>query len=86
MRRRPPAPDPAGISWFLLKAKSTDGWGIFSRVNYIQRVDTEGDSLYRSAATPNHAGMETRSPYRAHPSLSMKPFAELSCPINEFWD
>jgi hypothetical protein len=36
------SPDPAAIPWLLLKAVSSDGPGIFSRVTYIQRVNTTG--------------------------------------------
>jgi hypothetical protein len=32
-----PAPDPDGVDWLLLPAKSTTGNGLFSRVTYIQR-------------------------------------------------
>jgi hypothetical protein len=35
-------PDPDGVDWLLLPAKSTTGNGLFSRVTYIQRLDTDG--------------------------------------------
>ncbi|HXG64508.1 MAG TPA: DUF3455 domain-containing protein [Blastocatellia bacterium] len=35
-------PEPTAIPWLLLEAVSTDGPGIFSRVTYIQRVNTTG--------------------------------------------
>jgi hypothetical protein len=37
-----PSPDPDGVPWLLLKAKSTEGSGLFSRVTYIQRLYTDG--------------------------------------------
>jgi hypothetical protein len=36
------APDPDGVDWLLLPAKSTAGDGLFSRVTYIQRLHTDG--------------------------------------------
>jgi len=36
------APDPDGVDWLLLPAKSTAGNGMFSRVTYIQRLYTDG--------------------------------------------
>jgi hypothetical protein len=35
-------PDPDAIPWLLLEAVSTEGPGIFSRVTFIQRVNTVG--------------------------------------------
>jgi hypothetical protein len=37
-----PAPDPGGVDWLLLPAKATSGYGLFSRVTYIQRLYTDG--------------------------------------------
>jgi hypothetical protein len=36
------APDPDGVDWLLIPAKSTAGNGRFSRVTYIQRLFTDG--------------------------------------------
>lgn len=36
------APDPDGVDWLLLPAKSTTGNGEFSRVSFIQRLFTNG--------------------------------------------
>ncbi len=36
------APDPDGVDWLLLPAKSTVGNGLFSKVTYIQRLFTDG--------------------------------------------
>jgi hypothetical protein len=35
-------PDPTAIAWLLLKQVSTEGNGIFSKVTFIQRVNTTG--------------------------------------------
>ena len=37
-----PAPDPDGVPWLRLTAKSHEGNGLFSRVTYIQRLYTDG--------------------------------------------
>ncbi len=37
-----PAPDPDAVAWLLLEATSTTGKGLFEKVAYIQRVDTNG--------------------------------------------
>ncbi len=36
------SPDPTAIPWLLLQAVSTEGPGVFSRVTYLQRVNTKG--------------------------------------------
>jgi Protein of unknown function (DUF3455) len=36
------APDPDGVDWLLLPAKSSAGNGLFSRITYIQRLFTDG--------------------------------------------
>ena len=36
------APDPDGVDWLLLPAKSNTGNGLFSKVTYIQRLFTDG--------------------------------------------
>ena len=56
-------PDSTAIPWLLLQADSTEGPGIFSRVTYIQRVNTTG------GLAPTHAGSmsgaEEEVPYTA---------------------
>jgi hypothetical protein len=37
-----PAPDPDGVDWLLLKAKSHEGDGKFNQITYIQRLYTDG--------------------------------------------
>lgn len=36
------SPEPSAIPWLLLQMVSTEGDGIFSKVTYIQRVNTKG--------------------------------------------
>ena len=35
-------PDPTAVAWILLSKFRTEGAGIFSKVTYIQRVNTVG--------------------------------------------
>src|SRR5262249_48101340 len=39
---RAPAPKDGNIPWLLLRATANKGGGVFSKVEYVQRVDTEG--------------------------------------------
>jgi hypothetical protein len=56
-------PDPNAIDWLLLKAKTTEGPGIFAKVTYIQRVNTVGG---KAPTTPGAVvGEEVRVPYTA---------------------
>src|SRR5262249_6160382 len=55
--------DPNAIDWLLLKAKATDGPGIFDQVTYIQRVNTVGGKAPTAAG--NYVGEEVRVPYTA---------------------
>ena len=56
-------PDPNAIPWLLLKAKSTDGPGIFAEVTYIQRVNTVGGKA--PTAPGDYVGELVRVPYTA---------------------
>jgi uncharacterized protein (TIGR03118 family) len=55
--------DPDAIPWLLLKAKSTDGHGIFAKVTYIQRVNTVGGTA--PTAPGEFVGDVVRVPYTA---------------------
>ena len=56
-------PDPTAIAWLLLAKFRTDGAGIFSKVTYIQRVNTTGGL---PPATPGAVDGEIKeSPYTA---------------------
>ena len=54
-------PDASAIPWLLLEAASTDGHGIFSRVTYVQRVNTAGGLA--PAAPGSFVNEEKRVPY-----------------------
>jgi hypothetical protein len=56
-------PDSTAIPWLLLKKVSTDGPGIFSRVTFIQRVNTTGG--LRPEIPGSIVGEEKRVPYTA---------------------
>lgn len=53
---------PDSIPWLLLKAKSNEGSGVFSKVTWIQRLDTAGG---KAPAGPCTAGAEQRVNYTA---------------------
>lgn len=56
-------PDATAIPWLLLKTVSTDGPGIFSKVTYIQRVNTTGGLAPATAGAT--VGEEKSVPYTA---------------------
>jgi hypothetical protein len=58
-------PNKNTIPWLLLTAKSHVGDGIFSKVNYIQRVDTTGGKAPTSGCNSNQINAETRVNYTA---------------------
>ncbi len=60
-----PAPRDDAIPWLLLRAVSHRGDGIFSKVNYILRVETSGGLAPQSGCAEASAGSERRVPYRA---------------------
>jgi hypothetical protein len=59
------APKGGDIPWLLLKRKSGAGKGRFSRVTYIQRVDTEGGIAPASSCDKARQGQEVRVKYKA---------------------
>ncbi len=76
---RADAPNQA-IPWLLLQAVSVTGNGLFSRVTFIQRIDTfEGVSPLAESCTERQKGSVSRVPYRAlyrfftNDSLDMSP-------------
>ncbi len=56
---------PGAVAWLLLKAASTSGSGVFTRVSYVQRLNTNGGSAPRTGCAAGTAGTETRIPYSA---------------------
>jgi hypothetical protein len=59
------SPDPSGIPWLLLRAKSTSGSGLFGSVRFIQRLHTVGGSAPSDGCNQASAGSETRTAYSA---------------------
>ena len=59
------APDGRAVPWLLLQAKSHEGTGVFSKVTYIQRVDTWAGMAPAEPATKDKAGKEVRVKYEA---------------------
>jgi len=60
------APNPKSIPWLLVQAKSHDGSGMFSKVKYIQRLQTGGGTAPPAdACNKAHSGEEARANYTA---------------------
>lgn len=64
-KARDNGPDPNAIPWLLLSAKSTSGTGVFSRVQSVQRLSTEGGKAPVEACTQAQAGQAARVGYKA---------------------
>jgi Protein of unknown function (DUF3455) len=58
------APDGQGIPWLLLKATSTSGTGVFSKVTSIQRVDTTAGLAPSTGCDAQHVGARQNIAYR----------------------
>jgi hypothetical protein len=65
VKARADAPGGQSIPWLLLKAKSTSGTGVYSRVTSVQRVDTFGGMAPSTGCEAQHAGARESAPYRA---------------------
>jgi hypothetical protein len=59
-----PAPKDGDIPWLLLKATANEGGGVFSKVEYVQRVDTEG-GVAPAKADKAQEGKTVRVDYKA---------------------
>ena len=59
------APDPNAIPWLLLRSASTAGSGIFTKVTFIQRLNTTGGKAPSTMADKAHLGQEVQVPYTA---------------------
>ena len=57
--------DTTAIPWLLLKAVSTTGPGLLSKVTYIQRVQTTGGIAPNSGCDASHVGASADVPYTA---------------------
>jgi hypothetical protein len=66
LQQQAASPDPGAIPWLLLKAKSNEGTGTFSKVTYIQRVDTAGGKAPSDGCDQAHADAEARVDYTAY--------------------
>lgn len=53
------------ISWLLVKVVAHHGQGLFSKVSYINRINTHGGLPPLSGCDGNHLGSEKRVPYTA---------------------
>ena len=63
--QRSPSPDPTSIPWLLLRATSTSGSGIMTRVEYIRRSDTHGGVSPTTGCDAHHINAISRIPYSA---------------------
>jgi Protein of unknown function (DUF3455) len=59
------APADGTIPWLLLAKKSTRGEGAFSRVTFIQRLETQGGKAPADGCDAGHQGAEVRVDYTA---------------------
>jgi len=72
------APDGKSIPWLLLRATPGKGPGLFSDVNWIQRLDTVGGAAPATGCDAAHLNAELLVPYRAdyffyHPAPAGAP-------------
>jgi hypothetical protein len=59
------APRPDAIPWLLVEATANDGGGLFSRVRYVQRVDTVGGKAPVAGCDVASLGAKARADYTA---------------------
>ena len=60
-----PSPTPNSIAWLLLKSKATAGNGLFTHVQFIQRLNTVGGSVPAGGCRREQAGQQLRASYTA---------------------
>jgi Protein of unknown function (DUF3455) len=65
VKARANAPDSNAIPWLLLEVKSHAGQGMFSNVNWIQRVNTVGGKAPTQPCDASQQNQEVRVPYSA---------------------
>jgi hypothetical protein len=68
-----PSPTPGNIPWLLLQAKMTSGTGVFTKVTYIQRLDTKGGVAAVDGCDAAHVGAESSVAYEANYVFSGAP-------------
>ncbi|TMA27575.1 MAG: DUF3455 domain-containing protein [Deltaproteobacteria bacterium] len=54
------------VPWLLLRARSNEGSGAFTKVTYIQRIDTVGGVAPSASCDAAHVGDEARIDYSAN--------------------
>jgi hypothetical protein len=59
------SPDSSAIPWLLLKAKSTEGAGVFSKTTFIQRLETTGGKAPGTGCDASKLESESRMNYTA---------------------
>lgn len=64
-KNRAPSTDANAIPWLLLAGKKHEGYGIFSRVTSIQRLETVGGKAPAEGCDQSSQGKELRVPYTA---------------------
>jgi Protein of unknown function (DUF3455) len=68
------SPEPAAIPWLLLKASTTTGSGVMTRVEFIRRSDTHGGIAPTTGCDAQHLTAVIRVPYTAtYTFYSAKP-------------
>jgi hypothetical protein len=68
------SPQGTSIPWLLLKAASSSGSGIMTRVEYIRRSDTHGGAAPTTGCDAQHLDTLSRVPYTAtYTFYSAKP-------------
>jgi hypothetical protein len=60
-----PSPQAGSIAWLLLRAKGTAGKGVFTKVHFIQRLNTVGGSAPAGGCRKEQAGQQLRASYSA---------------------
>jgi hypothetical protein len=60
-----PSTTPNSIAQLLLRAKATAGNGLFTNVQYIQRLNTAGGNAPAGGCSKEQAGQLGRAPYTA---------------------
>ena len=64
LKSREPSTEASAIPWLLLSVKAHEGSGVFSAVDYVQRLETVGGKA-PAMCDPSSAGKELRVPYSA---------------------
>jgi len=62
---RSDSPNPSSIPWLLLRAKAISGNGVFTAVQFVQRLNTVGGNAPLVACRQDQAGQQLRASYTA---------------------